>query len=145
MHRGLGVLTWLAFAALALTPPNARAEPIPVDRAIIRFTAPELGGVAAPRFIFERALAFEALLEALADSERGTTMYRERHVYAAMERHIAETLLEGLRIDPEPSEADLEHQTEVARAMLVERVGGEEALTQAQNAEGISARELNRV
>lgn len=139
-----GLAAWLAVVA-TLASPRATAEPIVVDRALIRFTAPELGGVAAPRFIFERALAFESRLEALADSEHGTTTYRERHVYAAMERHIAETLLEGLRIDPEPSEAELERQTEVARAMLVERVGGAEALSQVQSAEGISARELTRI
>jgi hypothetical protein len=62
-----------------------------------------------------------------------------------MERHIAETLLEGLRIDPEPSETELARQTDVARSMLTERVGGADALAQAQVAEGISAHELSRI
>ena len=117
------------FAALLSFGSGATAEPIVVDRALVRFTAPELGGVSAPRFIFERVLGFEARLEALADSERGAVgAYRERHVFAAMERHIAETLLEGLRIDPEPSEAELSRQTDVARAILAERAGGAQAL-----------------
>lgn len=140
-------LATLVLGAALLGAPSAAAEPLVVDRAIVRFTAPELGGVTSPRFIFQRVLAFEARVEALADSERSTeaAAYRERHVNAAMERHIAETLLEGLRIDPEPSEAELERQTDVARAMLVERVGGPDALARAQAAEGISARELSRI
>ena len=40
-----------------------------VDRAVVRFFAPETGGTAHPRFVLERTLAFEARLEAMA--ERG--------------------------------------------------------------------------
>ncbi len=118
---------------LTLAPRVAGAERVALDRAVVRFSAPETGGARSPRFIFERTLAFEARIEALADPDRATTRdvrpYRERHVRAALERHVAETLLSSLRIDPEPSEQDLSRQTESARRMLYERAGGPIAST----------------
>jgi hypothetical protein len=125
---------------LLLTAPIARAAPVRVDRAVVRFTAPELGGARSPRFVLGRMLAFEARLEALADNERGA--YRERHLSAALERHVAETLLAGLRIDPEPTSAELAQQTEAARRLTAERAGGLPVLEEAARAEGVSQREL---
>jgi hypothetical protein len=112
-----------------------------VDRAVVRFTAPELGGARSPRFVLGRQLAFEARLEALSDSERAG-VYRERHLSAALERHVAETLLAGLRIDPEPTPSELAQQTEAARRLTAERAGGPAALEEAARAEGVSQREL---
>jgi hypothetical protein len=120
------------------------AAPVVVDRAVVRFVAPETGGTRSPRFVFERVLAFEARLEALADPDRqqGTESFRERHVRAALERHIAETLLASLRIEPEPKPEELVRLTEAARLILVQRVGSALALNQAARAEGIDDREL---
>jgi hypothetical protein len=124
----------------SLTAPVARAEPTRVDRAVVRFTAPELGGVRSPRFVLGRMLAFEARLEALADNEQSA--YRERHLSAALERHVAETLLAGLRIDPEPTPAELAQQTDAARRLTAERAGGLAVLEEAARSEGVSQREL---
>jgi hypothetical protein len=122
---------------------HARAEPVPLERAVVRFHAPEIGGSQRPRFIYERTLAFEARIEALAAQERGADApYRERHVSAALERHVSEVLLSSLRIEPEPSEALVARQVELARKVLGDRVGGEEPLLEAQRAEGISNAEL---
>jgi hypothetical protein len=124
----------------------ARAEPITLDRAVVRFHAPETGGVARPRFIYERTLAFEARVEALAAQDRWSgEPYRERHVSAALERHVSEVLLSSLRIEPEPSEALVLRQVELARKVLSDRVGGEQFLVEAQRAEGISSAELSSV
>jgi len=121
----------------------ARAEPIVVDRTVVRFSAPELGGPRSPRFITARALALEARIEALADPDRAPGVpYRERHLSAALERHVAETLLANLRIEPEPTAEDLRAQTDAARRLVEERVGGAEALADAARAEGIGQREL---
>jgi hypothetical protein len=131
--------------AFALTWSAAiRAEPVTLDRAVVRFYAPETGGVERPRFIYERRLALEARIEALSDRDRGPDgqPYRGRHVSAALERHISEVLLASLRIEPEPSEAVVVRQVELARKLLVDRVGGEEALLEAQQAEGVSSAEL---
>jgi hypothetical protein len=119
-----------------------------MDRAVVRFIAPETGGARSPRFVFERTLAFEARLEALADPDQepdASVGYRERHVRAALERHLAETLLASLHIDPEPTAEELDRQTEAARLMLLARVGGPYALGQAQRAEGMGERELLQI
>jgi hypothetical protein len=128
----------------ALFTVSAGAEPITLDRVAVRFYAPETGGVEHPRFITQRRLAFEARIEALADQARGDdAAYRERHLSAALERHVSEVLLASLRIDPEPSELVMSRQVELARKLLVDRVGGEEALLAAQRAEGVSSAELS--
>jgi hypothetical protein len=105
MKLGTGA-RWLAFplvCAVAVLTAEAAAEPREVDRVVVRFSAPELGGERSPRFVSARMLAFEARLEAFADPDRTGTAYRERHVTAALERHISETLLAGLRIDTDTS------------------------------------------
>ncbi|MEO6599409.1 MAG: hypothetical protein ABIQ16_06015, partial [Polyangiaceae bacterium] len=134
--------------ALALFAGSVAAEPVSVDRAVVRFEAPETGGARHPRFVFERELSFEARLEALSDQDRsslGDAPFRERHITAALDRHMAETILGALRIDPEPTAAELEHQSQAAHRMLSDRAGGEEALDTARRAEGISEREFARL
>ena len=91
MMRALALL-----AALLLALPAA-AMPILVEQVAVRFTAPELGGARSPRFVFQRVLAFEARLAALTSGEH-IEGFRERHVTAALERHVSETLLTNLRI-----------------------------------------------
>jgi hypothetical protein len=118
------------------------AQPLEVDRVVVRFTAPELGGARAPRFVFARILSFEARIEALADPDRQGAAFRDRHVSAALERHVAETLLASLRIDPEPSSAALRAQAEAAARRMEERAGGRPALREAARLEGVSEREL---
>ncbi len=136
-------------AGLSLPSAGAQAqEPSEVDRVVVRFSAPETGNVRAPRFIFERSLAFEARLEALADPDHSASderPYRERHVRAALERHVAETLLSALRIDPEPTAKDLSRQTEAARRILYQRSGSRMAVERATQAEGMADRELLRL
>lgn len=139
-----------AFGALALafSAGSLAAEPVSVDRAVVRFEAPETGGARHPRFVFERELSFEARLEALSDPDRASLAsapFLERHVTAALDRHIAETMLGALRIEPEPTAAELEHQSQAAHRMLSDRAGGEDALDMARRAEGISEREFARL
>ncbi|HYQ15873.1 MAG TPA: hypothetical protein VEQ58_08950 [Polyangiaceae bacterium] len=142
--RSLGWFVAVAALCGASLGGVAQAEPLVVDRVVVRFYAPETGGVERPRFITERRLAFEARIEALADQDRGSDQaYRERHVSAALERHISEVLLSSLRIEPEPTEAMMARQLELARKLLSDRVGGDEALLAAQGAEGISSAELS--
>jgi len=131
-------------SALALWAGPVAAKPIVLDRVVVRFYAPETGGALHPRFITERRLAFEARIEALADASRSVDEpYRERHVAAALERHVSEVLLASLRIEPEPAEGVMARQVELARKLLEGRVGGEDALAAAQHAEGISNAELS--
>jgi hypothetical protein len=126
---------------------TAAATPITIDRAVVSFVARDSGGVDAPQFVFERKLAFEARLEALAEGEvhEGDPPFRARHVRAALDRHIAETVLETLPIRPPPTEAEIGARMEQARLALMERVGGLLPLREAAAAEGIGDWELGRL
>lgn len=152
--RAAPVSAWALAAALALVAlvcaESGHAQPSAsfVDRAVVRFTAPETGGIEAPRFIFERELAFEARLEALADPTFAASLeapYLDRHVRAALERHMAEVLLESLEIAPEPTPAELDLRRRAAALGLAQQVGGHGALDAAAQAEGIGALEIGRL
>ena len=138
----LGVLV---AAAASLAGGRASAAPIVVDRAAVRFDAPETGGALKPQFIFERELAFEARLEALADADRtqGGLAYLDRHVRAALERHVAEELLSHLAMDPEPRPEEIARRAGGARAVLEQRVGGAPELARAAELEGLDATEVD--
>lgn len=126
---------------------NPTVAPVLVlDRTAVRFVAVELGGPQSPRFISARLLAFEARLEALADRDHQKSQdarpYLDRHIRAALERHIAESVLAAMPTRPAPSEAEVERQTRAARNLLLDRVGGEATLTQARQAESLGEGEL---
>jgi hypothetical protein len=144
MQRAALALCLALSSASAFAETQSISEAVPVDRTVARFFAPDTGGVKNPHFVYERVLSFEARLEALADPDRDASAkpYRSRHVVSALERHVAETLLASLHIDPEPTAAELTRQMQSARARLVERVGGEPALAAAMRADGIGARDV---
>lgn len=124
----------------------APGQIVVLDRAVVRFSAPEGGGRERPYFIYERELAFEARLVALADSAHRSKKeaYRRHHLQQALERNVAETLLAALSIDPPPAEEAISEQIESARRMISAEVGGEALLQSAARAEGIGTLELRR-
>lgn len=124
------------------------AEGVEIDRVVVRFTAPEIGGVQRPRFIFERMLAFEARLEALSDQSFQPTPqrpYRDVHLRSAMERHVAETILESLQVLPSPSAETIEARVLATRMSMSVGAGGAQAISAAARAEGLEPREVLRV
>ncbi len=144
--------TWLLLAAIAVGSTvgsaSARAEKAPprvvlLDRVAVRWHAPETGGVEKPHFIFERELAFEARIAALADPDLETAPYTDRHIRAALERRIAETLLSNLPVLPAPTAGDIASRAESARAVLEQRVRGRDKLIAAAKAEGIGSDEID--
>lgn len=139
MRRALAAA---ALAAAALTAPAARAEPVTIDRTVVRFVAPETGGVLRPRFITQRTLAFEARLLASAEEGRFTDP-QERHQRAAVEQHVAVEMLVRLPLDPEPDANALLRVANTLRAAVADRVGGDEVLERAAKAEGLELRELD--
>jgi hypothetical protein len=112
---------WSSPASLA----SAESRPA-FDRTVVRFSAPEIGGAAHPRFIGERELAFEARLSAMSEKTEGAVEYEERHVRDALERHVGEEVLASLAskliADTPPSR----RPTEAELAQLDEEVGGAE-------------------
>ena len=144
---GRGFLTQLVWCAGLALAGAAQAAPV-IERAVVRFTAPELGGIVNPRFVFERELAFEARLEALTEPSfvpSEEEPYRETHVKAALERHIAETILESLPCSPSPTSREIETRVLEARLALAQRVGGQDRVVESARAEGLEAREVFRV
>ncbi|WP_437673765.1 hypothetical protein [Sorangium sp. So ce131] len=124
-------------------PPSAPSAPVRLDRVVVRWHAPETGGVRRPQFIFERELAFEARVEALADPDAEPGLYRDRHIRAALDHHIAETLLASLPISPAPTSTEVAQRAEAARISLEQRARGRARLLAAAAAEGISSDELD--
>lgn len=117
----------------------------PIDRVVVRWHAPETGGIDKPQFVLARELAFEARLEALADPDPDRAVFRDRHVRSALDRHIAETLLASLRVVPEPTPREIEARADRAQAVLEQRVGGPVPLAQAAAAEGMSDGEVRAI
>lgn len=132
-------------ASALLAPAHGRAQPATtlLDRVVVRWHAPETGGPAKPQFIFERELAFEARLESLADPDPEPGAYHDRHVRAALERHLAESLLASLPILPPPGAKVIAARAQVAREILEQRVRGRQRLLEAAAAEGIGVAELD--
>jgi hypothetical protein len=129
-------------AAGALFGAPARSSPL-FDRVVVRWYSPETGGVGHPQFVFERELAFEARIEALADPDTEPGPYSDRHVRAALDRHIAETLLSHLPIVPPPQPREIASRAEAARSVLEQRTHGRARLGAAAAAEGISSDEVD--
>ncbi len=126
------------------TKPNGPSlATLAVDRVVVRWHAPETGGIAKPQFVFARELSFEARIEGLLDPDPDGSAYSDRHVRAALDRHIAETLLAALPTLPEPRPTEIAVRAEDARGVLAQRVGGRERLLEAAASEGISSDELD--
>jgi hypothetical protein len=139
VRRALAAFFFLCSTAHAQEP-GARAT---VDRVVVRYWSPETGGANTPRFISERMLAFEARLEALGEESFGTAnAYQERHVRAAIERHVAEDLLAALTIVHGTEPPELPKQAEKAKVALADRVGGANLVEAARLAEGIDDAEF---
>jgi len=98
-----------------------------VERTVARFSAPEIGGAAHPRFVEERTLAFEARLELMAETAEGAGEgYQERHVRDALERHVGEELLASLANKLIAESPPSRRPTEAELAQLQEDLGGPE-------------------
>jgi hypothetical protein len=120
---------------------------VEIDRVAVRFEASELGGAEHPHFVFARVLAFEARIEALAEARRGYASavqpHDERHVRAALERHVTEQILRKLPIEPPATVDELRLRAISARLVLEQRVGGRTALLEAATAEGMETEDLD--
>jgi hypothetical protein len=120
----------------------AAAQPS-IDRVVVRWHSRATGGVAKPRFITARELAFEARIEALSDPSPPRAPYADKHVRAALQRHLTETVLAHLPVDPAPTPKQVGNYAENARLIIEQQVGGRAKLNGAAAAEGIVSDELN--
>jgi hypothetical protein len=152
-RAGAGLFVGLATALVARV---GLGDPAPagalIDRAVVRFYAPETGGALPPRFVGERTLAFEARLMAMAERSDGLGEgYQERHVREALEHHVAEAMLASLARKlvagevpyKRPTDAELTGVRQDLGAASVERLGGRERVYAAASAEHLDASEVD--
>jgi hypothetical protein len=150
MARAAALLLMLAL----LAPRRASAETAPhavVDRAVVRFIAPETGGAAHPGFVLERTLALEARLEAMAESGGIGDGYRERDVRAALEHDVAEQMLASLAdkliadspAEKRPGLSEVPRVEQQLGPALLERLGGRARVDEAAQAEQTDAAEVD--
>ena len=125
---------------------SAPTNAVLVDRVVARFEASELGGPDKPRFVFERLLAFEARIEALAERKRSgvklTLDYRDRDVRAALERHITEEILASLPLYPPLTPSETAQHIIAAAVSVYERVGGHDSVLEAAYLEWLEEPDL---
>jgi hypothetical protein len=150
LARAVAALLLTASGAVAAVLPAApaaaeppKSPPVVLDRVVVRWHAPETGGSRVPQFVFERELAFEARLESLADPDPEPGPYHDRHVRAALDRHIAETLLAALPVVPPIDPRVIARRAETARGILEAQVHGRPALLAAAAAEALGSDELD--
>jgi hypothetical protein len=133
-----------------VAPPAWDRSSVVVDRAVVRFYAPETGGTAQPRFIDERCLSFEARLEEMSADQDGIgDGYREHDVRAAIEHHVAEEMLASLArrliidspAEKRPTEAELEGVERDFTSATLERLGGRARVDEAARAEALGAQD----
>ena len=138
----------IILAASLIAAPAVAQESENVDRTAVRWHSRATGGVRKPQFISARLLAFEARLEALTEElPEGSAPYADKHVRAAIQRHIAETMLATLPVDPKPKPKEVALYAEAARELLFQRIGeeGEAKIDAARKAEGITREELDAI
>lgn len=142
-RRGARLAGLLLVSLLGLTAPRD-ADALEADATAVRWTSPETGGVARPRFMTRREVALLTRLEALGEGVRlEPGDYPERFVRAAVERHVAREMLAALFIQRGTEPPDLPRLAQRARVELEERVGGAANLTAALAAEGLTDTELD--
>jgi hypothetical protein len=149
-RRALG---GVACCALLLSAPrHAQGAPTTIDRTVARFFSPETGGAQYPRFVFERKLAFEARLAAMATTPEGLgESYGERDLREALEHDIAQEILSSLADkliadsppDKRPSADDLTTIVRDLGSGFADRLGGRARIDAAARAEGVEPNEVD--
>ncbi len=161
--QAFGALVILCSAPASADGPSPTTGEIPVDQVAVRYSAPELGGSAHPRFITLREVTFFARIEALGTDGAVATDFVARYGKSAYERLIAEDLLASVeaqaltspvpRTALRPTDGGVREATRTAaqiarmvtsaRSELVRRIGDEKQLQAALAADGISADEFD--
>jgi hypothetical protein len=133
----------LFVAAVGARSVQAAGKRVAFDRVAVRYTSPETGGTAKPKFLFDRQVAFLVRVEALLEDGQLGDDYIDRHLRSTVEREVAEQMLAALQVRSEEPKR-LPDLVESARDDLEEQIG-KERFQGAMDAEGITAAELDAV
>jgi hypothetical protein len=107
---------------------------------VARFRQTDAPGV---HVVFARELSFEARIEGMALGDAPETRPSERHVRAALARHVTETLLQELPLEPAATPIEIGTRAARARKLLEARVGGADRLARAMAQDHVSSDELD--
>lgn len=133
----------LSLASLAHAEPADQAKPVLVDRVVARWRMVEADSRGTGHLIFAREIAFQARLEGMALGDGHRDKIADRHIRAALARHVTESLLEELPLEPAATPAQVAERAAKARLALEARVGGADRLEAAREQERISTDELD--
>ncbi len=118
--------------------PSNPAEDL--DRTVVRWYALGARGIAKPKFITARELAFEARLEALTNQSTQSAPYTAKDVRAAIQRRISEEMLASLPVSDNPTPKQVASYAEAAREILAQRIAADmpDATNEARRAVGLA-------
>ena len=151
LTAAVAVAIALTAAAPATAQDDAASEVEQLDRVVVRWQARAAGGVKTPQFISARELAFAARLEALGEGAEQNVPFTGKQLRSAIQRHVTESILARLPVDPAPSPKEVARYAEAARTILAQRIGngdtaaGNAAIDGARRSEGITNEELDTV
>ncbi len=137
------VIAVVASGTAARAQQRDEAKPVLVDRVVARWRMVESDSRGTGHLIFAREIAFEARLEGMALGDGPRDKIADRHIRAALARHVTESLLEELPLEPAATPAQVAERAAKARQALEARVGGAERLEAAREQERISTDELD--
>lgn len=135
------VSAFLFASLVAMTPLQAETA----DRTVVRFTAPETGGTAKPRFLMEREVSTLTRLEALLEEGVIEGEFQDRYQKVVVSRMVAEQMLAQLQIESGAEPPKLLEYVARIRETLETRVGGAEKVREALVSEGLSEAEFMRI
>lgn len=141
-RRALVAAAALAACVAASGGARAEDEEVPLDGTAVRYYAPEIGGARKPQFITHRVLAFQATIESKAEDPENVGT-QERHVRAAVDRLVVEGVLAALPLERTPDARELQTVAATLRAGIAERIGGEDVLQAAAQAQGLAPGEVD--
>lgn len=124
---------------------SKRSGPVVLDRVVARWRTVEEDSRGSGHLVFARELAFQARIEAMALGDGPTDKLADRHIRAALARHVTESLLEELPLDPPARASEVAERAAKARRALEARVGGADRLTQAREKERLSRDEVDAI
>ena len=140
----------IAIVAFAWFPSESAAAPLILDRTVARFNDPEASEAsAALRFVMMRELIVESWLTAYEKTPNSSPPnYDDKHLRAALERHVIEAVLGDRPLLPS-AEKRVDKAAAEARLVATIAVGGEtrlkEALERATGVAGGGAVELDSI
>jgi len=144
-HVLLAAVLVAGLPGLSVRADEPASRPVIVDRVIARWRTVDQDSASVGHLVFARELAFEARIEAMALGDSPDAKLTDRHIRSALTRHVTESLLEELPLDPPATPAEIGERAERARSALEARVGSAARLESARALERLDTDEVDAI